>query len=165
MKKLSGADCLSRMMRLSGLSVEDVAEIINEYNKNSSRHRVTPEKLRIWLEKGMPSRQQKEYLDVVRNVIAQNEGLSASPPSIELEIANWGDLNTRERVIKLIAMSGLPINKVAEVICKISRRPCSWRSVQSWISDPSVKSHRRCPEWVVPILLSHLGYKNNNSIQ
>ncbi|EEB1245416.1 TPA: hypothetical protein ACS7ZV_003528 [Providencia alcalifaciens] len=38
------------------------------------------------------------------------------------------------------------------VVEKLTFRPCSERTVQSWLSSPDVVSSRTCPDWIIELL-------------
>ncbi|HEK2843877.1 hypothetical protein NOM68_06550 [Proteus mirabilis] len=60
--------------------------------------------------------------------------------------------NNRKIFLALLADNGLTQAKAAYLICEYTRRPCSVRTVRSWINDPEKSSSRPCPDWAVEAL-------------
>nr|WP_249665033.1 hypothetical protein [Pectobacterium carotovorum] len=60
--------------------------------------------------------------------------------------------DNRTRFLALLAENGLTQAKAAFLICEYTRRPCSVRTVRSWINNPGKPSARTCPDWAVEAL-------------
>ena len=68
-----------------------------------------------------------------------------------------GNMKTnQEKLAALIALAGITRAEAAQYIAEETKRPCSWRAVQSWLADSSLTSARDCPDWAVTNLESHL---------
>lgn len=61
-------------------------------------------------------------------------------------------MDNRERYRRLLAEHGLSQADSAALICEYTRRPCSVRTVRSWLNDPDKPSSRSCPDWAVSAL-------------
>lgn len=62
----------------------------------------------------------------------------------------------REKLIELINSHDITRKQVANFIEVETKRPCSWRAVQSWVADPDKVSARTCPDWAIDALQSAL---------
>ncbi|EAS5343885.1 hypothetical protein B5W56_004510 [Salmonella enterica subsp. enterica serovar Javiana] len=60
--------------------------------------------------------------------------------------------DNRTEFLALLADNGLTQAQAAYLICEYTRRPCSVRTVRSWINDPNKPSSRTCPDWAVDAL-------------
>jgi len=61
-------------------------------------------------------------------------------------------MDTRATFQALLDEHGLTQAESAALICAYTRRPCSVRTVRSWLNDPSKPSSRACPEWACSAL-------------
>lgn len=61
-------------------------------------------------------------------------------------------LTSRERYIELLETYKITQAESAALICAETKRPCSVRTVRSWINDPDKPSSRPCPAWAVEVL-------------
>lgn len=61
-------------------------------------------------------------------------------------------LNNRERLRIFLFENRLTQIKAAEMIEEFTCRPCSVRSMRSWLNDPTKPSSRPCPDWVLSTL-------------
>jgi uncharacterized protein YbjT (DUF2867 family) len=52
----------------------------------------------------------------------------------------------------LLRDNGLSQAGAAAIITELSGRPCSLRSIMSWLAAPSASSARPCPTWAVDII-------------
>lgn len=52
----------------------------------------------------------------------------------------------------LLQAHNLTQARSAELICQQTQRPCSVRTVRSWLNDPDKPSSRPCPDWAVQAL-------------
>lgn len=59
---------------------------------------------------------------------------------------------SRERYIELLETYKITQAESAALICAETKRPCSVRTVRSWINDPDKPSSRPCPAWAVEVL-------------
>ena len=62
----------------------------------------------------------------------------------------------QENLLVLIERAGITRSVAAQYISIETKRPCSWRAIQSWLTDPSLPSARNCPEWAVSNLEARL---------
>jgi hypothetical protein len=58
-------------------------------------------------------------------------------------------MDNREKLIELMNKSGITRQDAANYIAAETKRPCSWRAIQSWVADPDRASARPCPDWAV----------------
>ncbi|RRS01184.1 hypothetical protein EIP75_21655 [Aquabacterium soli] len=65
-------------------------------------------------------------------------------------------MSNRDRYQQLLTDHGLTQAQSAEVISKITLRPCSVRTVRAWLADSDKPSSRPCPDWAVSALLRGL---------
>jgi len=56
----------------------------------------------------------------------------------------------------LLDKSEITQERAAQLIAEQTMRPCSVRSVRSWLADPELPSARGCPEWAVLALETRL---------
>lgn len=61
-------------------------------------------------------------------------------------------LSNRERYLQLLETNGISQVYSATLIEAVTERPCSPRTVRSWLNDPSKPSSRDCPSWAVAAL-------------
>lgn len=64
----------------------------------------------------------------------------------------------QEKLAALIEQAQITRAQAAQYIAEETKRPCSWRSIQSWLSAPSLSSARVCPDWAVTNLEARLKY-------
>lgn len=66
---------------------------------------------------------------------------------------NRGEVSdNRSEFLALLAENNLTQARAAYLICAYTRRPCSVRTVRSWVNDPAKPSSRACPDWAVEAL-------------
>jgi hypothetical protein len=53
---------------------------------------------------------------------------------------------------ELVSAAGITQLEAAEMIASQTDRPCSVRTVRSWLNDPAKPSWRPCPDWAVRAL-------------
>ncbi|WP_150609486.1 MULTISPECIES: hypothetical protein [Pandoraea] len=61
-------------------------------------------------------------------------------------------MSNRDRYRQLLIAHGLTQAESAVLICEQTQRPCSVRTVRSWLNDPDKASSRECPDWAVAAL-------------
>lgn len=61
-------------------------------------------------------------------------------------------MGNREQLRLLLEEYQLTQAKAAELLCYQTQRPCSVRTVRSWLNDPDKVSSRPCPEWAIVAL-------------
>ncbi len=60
--------------------------------------------------------------------------------------------DNRTEFLAILADNRLTQAQAAYLICEYTRRPCSVRTVRSWVNDPDKPSSRTCPDWAVDAL-------------
>ncbi len=61
-------------------------------------------------------------------------------------------MDNRKRYLELLKANGISQTKSAGLIKAVTERPCSARTVRSWLNDPDLPSSRPCPDWAVATL-------------
>ncbi|MDL1250239.1 hypothetical protein PST86_14675 [Yersinia pestis] len=61
-------------------------------------------------------------------------------------------MNNREKLRVFLFENRLTQKKAAEMIEELTCRPCSVRSMRTWLNDPTKSSSRPCPDWVLTVL-------------
>jgi hypothetical protein len=54
-----------------------------------------------------------------------------------------------DRFNQLLEEAAITQQQAADMITEQTSRPCSVRSVRSWLNDPAKPSWRPCPDWAV----------------
>lgn len=67
-------------------------------------------------------------------------------------------MDNRTRYLKLLSTHGITQAYSAVLITAVTQRPCSERTVRSWLNDPDKPSARPCPVWAVEALEKGIGY-------
>lgn len=68
-------------------------------------------------------------------------------------------MTNREIFLKLLGDHGITQAESARLIAKQTQRPCSERTVRSWLNDPTKLSARPCPDWAVAALQKKLNVR------
>jgi hypothetical protein len=71
-------------------------------------------------------------------------------------------MGNREAYQQLLAENGITQAESAAMICAQTQRPCSVRTVRSWINDPDKTSARPCPDWAVAALTTAIAQRGNS---
>lgn len=58
----------------------------------------------------------------------------------------------RQAYLRLLKTFNVKQGESAILINAVTKRPCSIRTVRSWLNDPTKKSSRPCPSWAVAAL-------------
>jgi hypothetical protein len=61
-------------------------------------------------------------------------------------------MDNRTRYRHLLKDNGITQDKSAVLITAVTQRPCSPRTVRSWLNDPDKPSSSPCPDWAVAAL-------------
>ena len=61
-------------------------------------------------------------------------------------------MDNRNRFLTLLKENGITQAKSAVLIAAVTQRPCSPRTVRSWVNDPEEASSTPCPDWAVAAL-------------
>ncbi len=61
-------------------------------------------------------------------------------------------MTNREKLKAILARQQISQARCAEIICAVSGRPCSVRTIRSWVNDPDKPSARTCPDWAIELL-------------
>ena len=72
-------------------------------------------------------------------------------------------MTSREKLREILLKHGITQARCAAIICEYTMRPCSVRTVRSWLNDPTKTSARQCPDWVIAVLTNALLRLNNRS--
>ncbi|WP_104963138.1 hypothetical protein [Pseudomonas sp. XWY-1] len=64
----------------------------------------------------------------------------------------------RQAFLALLKQFNVKQGESAVLINAVTRRPCSIRTVRSWLNDPTKKSSRPCPSWAVKALQDGIVY-------
>lgn len=67
-------------------------------------------------------------------------------------------MDNRHRYLLLLEQYSITQAKSAELIAAVTQRPCSARTVRSWLNDPEKPSARECPDWAVAALQKAIDY-------
>lgn len=67
-------------------------------------------------------------------------------------------MDNRQRYLHLLEVNGITQAKSAVLVAAITQRPCSTRTVRSWLNDPDKPSSRPCPDWAVAALEKAIEY-------
>jgi hypothetical protein len=67
-------------------------------------------------------------------------------------------MDNRERYRQLLKAHGITQAKSAVLITAVTTRPCSERTVRSWLNDPDKPSSSPCPAWAVAALEKAVKY-------
>lgn len=65
-------------------------------------------------------------------------------------------MTNRNQLAALIEQANITRAQAAQYIAEETKRPCGWRTVQSWLADPALSSARRCPDWAIENLEARL---------
>ena len=61
-------------------------------------------------------------------------------------------MNNRDKFKSLLELHNISQARGAELLCIQTQRPCSVRTVRSWLNESSKPSSRPCPDWAVTAL-------------
>lgn len=61
-------------------------------------------------------------------------------------------MTNQEKYLQLLAEFGVTQAESATLIAEQTQRPCSVRTVRSWLNDPTKASSRPCPNWAIEVL-------------
>lgn len=67
-------------------------------------------------------------------------------------------MTNRDKLLDLMARANITRERAAQAIADETKRPCSWRAIQSWIADPELTSARPCPDWAINALEARLRF-------
>lgn len=67
-------------------------------------------------------------------------------------------MDNRTRYLQLLKDYGITQAKSAELVAAVTQRPCSPRTVRSWVNDPVKPSSSPCPDWAVAALEKAIDY-------
>lgn len=67
-------------------------------------------------------------------------------------------MDNRKRFLHLLTTYGITQGKCAVLVAAVTQRPCSVRTVRSWLNDPEKPSSRPCPDWAVAALEKAIEY-------
>lgn len=67
-------------------------------------------------------------------------------------LATKETIDKQKKFRAILETYGLSQIKSAELLEELTSRPCSARTVRSWLTDPENKSARPCPQWAIDML-------------
>ncbi|AXQ50961.1 hypothetical protein DZC31_30040 (plasmid) [Stenotrophomonas rhizophila] len=67
-------------------------------------------------------------------------------------------MDNRTRYLQMLDAYGITQAKSAELIAAVTGRPCSARTVRSWVNDPKKPSSTPCPDYAVANLEKAIEY-------
>ncbi len=67
-------------------------------------------------------------------------------------------MTNRERYRQMLKDNGITQAKSAVLVAAVTQRPCSARTVRSWVNDPDKPSTSPCPDWAVAALEKAIDY-------
>jgi len=67
-------------------------------------------------------------------------------------------VDNRTRYLQLLETYGITQARSAELVAAVTERPCSVRTVRSWVNDPDKPSSSPCPGWAVAALEKAIEY-------
>ncbi|MNJ72204.1 hypothetical protein D3C77_688290 [compost metagenome] len=67
-------------------------------------------------------------------------------------------MDNRTRYLQLLDTYGITQAKSAELVATVTQRPCSVRTVRSWVNNPEKPSSSPCPDWAVAALEKAIDY-------
>ncbi|MGY6257274.1 hypothetical protein ACXIVK_27835 [Paraburkholderia caledonica] len=73
-------------------------------------------------------------------------------------------MSNRERYRQLLLEHQLTQAESAVLICEQTQRPCSVRTVRSWLNDPDKASSRECPDWAVAALENAISRRSKEQV-
>ena len=65
-------------------------------------------------------------------------------------------MTNQEKFRALSQKAGITQERAAQLIAEQTMRPCSLRTVRSWLADSALTSARPCPDWAVLALETRL---------
>lgn len=68
-------------------------------------------------------------------------------------------MDNREKLKSILKLNNITQAKSAELLCIQTQRPCSVRSIRSWLCNPNKPSSRPCPDWAIEALEKALSKK------
>lgn len=74
-------------------------------------------------------------------------------------------MDNRTRYKTLLAEHELTQAESAALICSFTKRPCSGRTVRSWLNDPEKPSSYPCPDWAVEALADAIKERDQTDLQ
>lgn len=77
-------------------------------------------------------------------------------PSMEVTAT----MSNREAYQRLLVEHDITQAESAAMICEQTQRPCSVRTIRSWLNDPDKSSSRPCPDWALAALSNALARRS-----
>lgn len=68
-------------------------------------------------------------------------------------------LENRVKLNALLEDHGIGQTECAEILCKMTGKPCSVRAVRSWVCDHEIMSARTCNDWVIENMEKYITQK------
>ncbi|MCX2694492.1 hypothetical protein OO256_26715 [Pseudomonas sp. DCB_CB] len=67
-------------------------------------------------------------------------------------------MDNRQLYLDLLKRHDISQKRSAILVAAITQRPCSERTVRSWLNDPEKPSSRPCPDWALSALRKAIEY-------
>lgn len=67
-------------------------------------------------------------------------------------------MDNRQLYLDLLKLHDISQKRSAILVAAITQRPCSERTVRSWLNDPEKPSSRPCPDWALAALRKAIEY-------
>lgn len=74
-------------------------------------------------------------------------------------------MTNREKLQRLLEQADITQLQASILIAEETKRPCSVRTVRSWLADASLSSARPCPDWAIEVLSSLLSAEKKTIAQ
>lgn len=79
-------------------------------------------------------------------------------PTFSIHLSGEALVDNRTRFLQLLETYDIKQKRSAELIGAVTNRPCSDRTVRSWINDPKTKNAHPCPDWALTALETAIHY-------
>lgn len=79
-------------------------------------------------------------------------------PTFSIHLNGEALVDNRTRFLQLLETYDIKQKRSAELIAAVTSRPCSDRTVRSWINDPEAKNSHPCPDWGLAALEKAIHY-------
>ena len=61
-------------------------------------------------------------------------------------------MTNKDKLRQLLSEEGITQSQAADRIAAYTKRPCSVRSIRSWLANDDLSSSRPCPDWALAVL-------------
>ena len=76
-------------------------------------------------------------------------------------------MTNKDKLRQLLSEEGITQSQAADLIAAYTKRPCSVRSIRSWLANDGLSSSRPCPDWALAVFREaaaaqkHLAYQTD----